>query len=200
MLIDVDQILKMHESVVQRWHHQGIDNPYAGFMHIACHECALNYRLWHQEDIAHGQNISDRELADAKRRIDKLNGLRNNHIELMDDWIAERLERRGLVTADRLPLNTETPGSVIDRLSILALRIFHLAEQLHREDTDAIHHQSVSAKRNCCLEQRTDLAWSLKHLIRDITLGRKRHKTYRQHRIYNAALLDSRCHGKRNAA
>ncbi|MFW6168999.1 MAG: DUF4254 domain-containing protein [Planctomycetota bacterium] len=200
MLIDVDQILEMHEFVVNRWHHHGIHNPYAGFLHIACRECALNYRLWHQEDVAHGRNVSDRELADAKRTIDKLNRLRNSHIELMDDWIAEALERRGVITSQRLPLNTETPGSVIDRLSILALRVFHLEEQLHRDDTDAMYRRSVLARRNCCFQQRTDLVWSLKHLIRDITLGRKRHKTYRQYRIYNAALLDFHCHGRRAAA
>src|SRR5210317_83389 len=99
MLIDVDEILSMHESAVDRWHQHGIDNPYAGFMHIACLQCSLNYRLWHQEDIARSPRAADAELAQVKRTIDKLNQQRNDHIELMDDWIAVSLERSDVVAA-----------------------------------------------------------------------------------------------------
>ena len=200
MLIDVDQILEMHESAMERWHQQGIDNPYAGFMHIACHQCALNYRLWHQEDIARSPRASDSELAQVKRAIDKLNQLRNDHIEVMDDWIAAALERAKVTPSARAPLNTETPGSVIDRLAILGLRIFHLREQAQRDDVDVMHRRSVTAKRNTCLEQRMDLAASLKRLVRDISLGRKRHKTYRQLKMYNDPTLNPYLYQSRNAA
>lgn len=200
MLIDVDQVLEMHESAIDRWHRRDIDNPYAGFPHIACHQCALNYRLWHQEDIARNPHASDAELAQVKRTIDKLNQMRNDHIELMDDWITVALERAGVRTAPDAPLNTETPGSVIDRLGILALRIFHLEEQLQREDVDVAHRQSVAAKRDTCVEQRKDLAVSLKQLVRDISSGRKCHKTYRQLKMYNDPTLNPYLYQTRHAA
>lgn len=203
MLIDINRILEMHESAIDRWHRHGIDNPHAGFMHLACRECALNYRLWHEEDLAHAPGLSDTELANRKRQIDKLNQLRNNHVELMDEWIAERLACRvnhGKVATDGLPINTETPGSAIDRLAILGLRIFHLQEKIHHEDSDVMDRRSVAAQREQCCQQRADLAQSLQELVRDLTLGRKRHKTYRQNRIYDASGLDGTAGQRRKAA
>ncbi len=190
MVIDVDEILCMHASAVERWHQLEIDNPYTGFMHIACHQCSLNYRLWHQEDIARSPHAADVELAQVKRTIDKLNQQRNDHIELMDDWIAVALQRTGVCAADGARLNTETPGSVVDRLAILALRIFHLDEQLQRDDVDAAHRQSVQAKLATCREQRVDLALSLTQLLGEISSGCKRHKTYRQCKMYNDPTLN----------
>ena len=200
MLIDVDEILGMQESAVDRWHKHGINNPFSGFVQIACHQCALNYRLWHQEDIARSPHAADTELAQVKRRIDKLNQQRNDHIELMDDWIAVSLERLGLVAAEDAPLNTETPGSVIDRLAILALRLYHLEEQIQRADVDVAHRESVTAKRTVCLEQRADLATSLKQLLRDIAQGSKRHKIYRQFKMYNDPALNPYMYQTRDAA
>ncbi len=200
MIIDVDEILCMHQSAVERWHRQDIDNPHAGFMHIACHQCSLNYRLWHQEDIARSPDAADAELAQVKRNIDKLNQQRNDHIELMDDWISVALQRTGASAADNAPLNTETPGSVVDRLAILALRIFHLDEQLQRRDVNVAHRQSVKAKRAVCLEQRADLARSLQLLLGDISSGRKRHKTYRQFKMYNDPTLNPYLYQSKEAA
>src|SRR5690606_7307385 len=88
------------------------------------------------------------------------------------------------------PLNTETPGSAIDRLSILALRIYHLEEQLERTDVTADHLQSVERKLGICLIQHEDLSNSLQELLDDIVAGRKRHKTYRQLKTYNDPSLD----------
>jgi len=199
MLIDVDAILNMHERCIERWHELSIDNPYAGFVHIACHQCALNYRLWHEEDIARSPRAADTQLAQVKRNIDKLNQQRNDQIERMDDWIAAAVARSG-VTALEAPLNTETPGSVIDRLAILALRIYHLQEQIDRDDVDATHRQSVQSKRQVCLEQRHDLATSLRELVDDIAGGRKRHKTYRQFKMYNDPSLNPYLYDARDAA
>ena len=200
MLIDVDEILTMHESAIERWHRCDVDNPYSGFMHVACQQCALNYRLWHQEDIARSPQASDAEIAQVKRTIDELNQQRNDHIELMDEWLAVALEREGVAAAVGAPLNTETPGSVIDRLAILALRVYHLGEQNSRNDVDASHRQSVTAKREVCLEQRSDLAASLRELLSDILAGRKRHKIYRQYKMYNDPTLNPYLYETRSAA
>ena len=94
----------------------------------------------------------------------------------------------------------ETPGSVVDRLAILALRIYHLDEQIHRENVDISHQQSVSAKRAVCIEQRTDLANSLRQLLGDISAGRKRHKIYRQFKMYNDPTLNPYLYQSQKAA
>ncbi len=200
MVIDVAEILDMHESAIDRWHQHGIDNPSSGFAQIACHQCSLNYQLWHEEDIARSPHASDAELAQVKRTIDKLNQQRNDHIELMDDWIAATLEREGVVAHADAQLNTETPGSVIDRLAILALRIYHLDEQLERGDVDSTHRRSVTEKRAVCLEQRADLATSLGQLMHQISEGLRRHKTYRQFKMYNDPALNPYLYQSRDVA
>ncbi len=164
MLLDVDEITVMQQAAVARWHEHGIDNPYSGFLRVACHQCSLNYLLWHQEDVARSPVAEDAEIALVKRTIDQLNQQRNDCVELMDSWIADALERLGHAAPDA-PLNTETPGSVIDRLAILTLRIYHLREQIGRRDATAGHRESVHRKLAICTEQRQDLATSLEQLF-----------------------------------
>ncbi len=190
MLIDVNEIAAMQQAAVARWHLQGLDNPYVGFLGLACHQCSLNYLLWHEEDAARSPHADHNEIALVKRTIDQLNQQRNDHIELMDGWISAQLEERQVEAGTDVPLNTETPGSVIDRLAILALRIFHLDEQLGRDDVDVRHRRSVETKMAICLAQCADLVTSLYQLVRDISLGRKRHKIYRQMKMYNDPVLN----------
>ena len=95
------------------------------------------------------------------------------------------------VTVDEsTPLNTETPGSAIDRLSIMALRIYHLREQLERTDVDQQHQEKVENKLAVCLMQQADLSQSLQELLNDIFAGKKRHRTYRQNKMYNDPTLN----------
>ncbi len=200
MFVDVDAILRMQAAAVVRWHRQELDNPYSGFLQVACHQCSLNYQLWHQEDIARSPDVTDAEIAQVKRNIDSLNQQRNDHIERLDDWITAALEQQQVVVAATAPQNTETPGSAIDRLAILALRIYHLEEQLERSDVDATHLQSVTAKRLRCLEQRADLARSLGELLEDIFAGKKRHKAYCQFKMYNDPTLNPYLYRREKAA
>ncbi len=184
MLLDVDEITAMQQAAIVRWHQRGIDNPYHGFLRIACHQCSLNYLLWHEEDAARNPLADDAEIALVKRTIDQLNQQRNDCVELMDGWIADALEKLGVLALDA-PMNTETPGSVIDRLAILALRVHHLREQVCRLDATAEHRQSVEQKLAVCCEQGADLAAGLEQLVQDLALGRKRQKVYRQFKMYN---------------
>ncbi len=101
----------------------------------------------------------------------QLNQQRNDSIEELDDWIAERLLRRGVVVSEDATMNTETPGSVIDRLSILALRIYHLEEQATRDFVTDEHVRSVQARLAVCRRQRSDLVRALSQLIDDIEAG-----------------------------
>jgi hypothetical protein len=126
----------------------------------------------------------------VKRAIDKLNQRRNDWIEKLDDWITEELGRQGVTAQGEAPQNTETLGSAIDRLAIISLRIYHLAEQLQRSDATDEHHESVGRKLAVALVQRDDLQRSAQQLADDLAAGRKRHKTYRQLKMYNDPALN----------
>ncbi|MEL7496075.1 MAG: DUF4254 domain-containing protein [Planctomycetota bacterium] len=185
----VDQIVDLQTETVARWHQEPVDNPYPGILHTICEQHQFNYLLWHEEDIARSRDVTDQEIARVKRSIDRYNQQRNDGIERVDDELTSIIEQLG-VQADNAPLNTETPGCAIDRLSIIALRIYHLREQLERTDVDQAHLDSVNHKIAVCLLQQNDLKKSLGELLGDIFAGRKRHRTYRQFKMYNDPTLN----------
>ena len=189
-MLDVKRVNQLHNETVDRWHHQAIDNPYDGVWSIICKQHSFNFLLWHEEDIARSKDVSDERIAQVKRAIDGYNQQRNDWIEKVDDWLTGYLVESRISPATNARLNTETPGSVIDRLSIQSLRIYHLREQLERSDVDQQHLESVQQKIAKCLLQQQDLSNSLQELIEDIAAGRKRHQTYRQFKMYNDPTLN----------
>jgi hypothetical protein len=189
-MINVNEIIELQEKTVARWHQQPVDNPFDSIMATICKQHSFNYLLWHQEDIARSRDVTDSEIAQVKRSIDGYNQQRNDWIEKIDDEITTLLEASQVTVAEQAPLNTETPGSVMDRLSILALRIYHLREQLEREGVSEEHLESVRHKIAVCLLQQEDLKNSLQQLLDDIFAGRKRHRTYRQFKMYNDPTLN----------
>ncbi len=189
-MIDVTAVLKLHESTVSEWHHEPIKNDFSGIMELICQQHIFNYELWHQEDIAHSPNVTDADIAGVKRNIDRLNQARNDHIERIDDWLTTEIERQGITAGLQARLNTETPGSAIDRLSIMSLRLYHYREQLQREDVNEEHRALVAGRIDMCLEQRQDLSRSLAELLDDIRSGKRIHKTYRQMKMYNDPTLN----------
>lgn len=189
-MIDVDEIMRLHETTVARWHTEPIANRYSGFLGLVCQQHIYNFELWHQEDIARSPDVGDHEIAQVKRRIDKFNQQRNDAIEKLDDAITEMLEQQQISPSAGARQNTETPGSAIDRLSIMALRVYHYGEQIERSDVDAAHRDRVSQRLAMCREQQRDLSQGLRELLGDIFSGAKRHKTYRQMKMYNDASLN----------
>ncbi|MEE3372856.1 MAG: DUF4254 domain-containing protein [Planctomycetota bacterium] len=184
-MLDVKAITALHRECVVRWHDEPIDLNTSGVMSIIKTQFSFNFRLWHEEDIARSPDAADERIAQVKRNIDQLNQQRNDWIEKIDDWITETLDAQGIVMPADARLNSETPGSVIDRLSILALRIYHLQEQTERDDVAPEHIATVTQKLAICHHQQQDLANSLQELLEDIFAGRKRHQTYRQFKMYN---------------
>jgi Protein of unknown function (DUF4254) len=189
-VINVEEVLALHESTVALWHQRPIDNTYSGWLNLVCQQHIFNFELWHQEDIARSPSVSDAQIATVKRAIDRFNQARNDHIEKMDDWITEQLESRQIVPSPDARQNTETPGSAIDRLSIMSLRLFHYEEQLQRDDVNAEHTQRMQVRIALCRAQKSDLSQSLRELLDDLLAGRKRHKTYRQMKMYNDPSLN----------
>jgi hypothetical protein len=189
-MIDVPAITDLHENTVVRWHQQGIDNQWDGLLGVVCTQHSLNFQLWHQEDIARSPDADDSQIAGVKRAIDRLNQQRNDWIEKIDDWISQQLRASGIFASEDAPMNTETPGSAIDRLSVLALRIYHYREQAERPHVAPLHVEAVRERLAICLSQQVDLSRSLAELASDIAAGRKRHKTYRQLKMYNDPTLN----------
>ncbi len=199
-MIDVREVTALHESTVAGWHEREIDNPYEGFPRLVCLQHQQNFRLWHQEDIARSQEAGDREIANVKRAIDKLNQQRNDLIERLDDYLIAELSASGVRPPADAPLNTETPGSAIDRLSIISLRIYHMAEQTRRDDVSENHVAKAKARLRVLGEQHRDLSGSLAELLDDLFAGRKRLKVYRQFKMYNDPTMNPYLYAAKNPA
>ena len=202
-MIDVQAIASLQRTCVERWHRQPeIDCPHEGFLQLVCQQHEQNYRLWHEEDVARSPEASDATIAGVKRRIDALNQRRNDLIERIDDSLIANLGTWGVKPRRQAPLNTETPGSVIDRLSILSLRIYHMQEQAAREDATPEHREKAHARLAVLSDQLQDLSRSLDQLWHDIFTGRKRMKVYRQFKMYNDPTLNPYLYGvdKKSAA
>ena len=184
-MLDAATITQLHRKLVIRWHAQPVDNPEAGFLAIVCQQFGFNFLLWHEEDIARSPQVPDGKIAEVKRAIDRYNQQRNDGMEKLDDWLTAELARLEIVPIAQASQNTETVGSVIDRLSILALRIYHLEEQRDRAEATPQHRENSTSKLAIALAQHADLSQGLADLLADIYAGRKRHKTYRQLKLYN---------------
>jgi hypothetical protein len=189
-MIDVKQITALHANTTKLWHHQEIENNYRELLYVVCEQHRFNFLLWHEEDIARSPDVGDARIAAVKRAIDGYNQQRNDAIEKIDDYLKRELDERGIRPTATAKQNTETPGQAIDRLSILALRLYHMDEQLERADATADHRAKVSAKLEILHTQHGDLSASLQELLDDIFAGRKRLKLYRQFKMYNDPTLN----------
>lgn len=184
-MIDVSQITALHAETVALWHRQEISNPYTGFLQLVCQQHTFNYQLWHEEDIARSPDVGDAKIAAVKRAIDGYNQKRNDGIEQLDAWLLNELAARNISPAADARQNTETPGSAIDRLSILSLRLYHMQEQAERADATVEHRAKAESRLATLREQHADLSRSLQELLEDIFAGRKRLKVYFQFKMYN---------------
>ena len=188
--IVVRQIMDLHAEAVDRWHNEPLDNPYTGLLSVVCQQHQFNFQLWHEEDIARSPDVTDQRIAAVKRAIDGFNQQRNDWIERIDETFIEALGSARVEPTAEARLNTETPGSAIDRLSIMSLRVYHLNEELERDDVDTAHCEKVQQKLDRCALQQKDLSGSLTELLDDIFAGRKLLKVYRQMKMYNDPTLN----------
>jgi hypothetical protein len=186
----VRQISELHAVTIERWHASPPDNPHTGLPATICQQHPFNFLLWHEEDIARSPDVSDSQIAAVKRSIDRYNQQRNDWIEMVDEALLVLLADEGILPRAGARLNSETPGSVIDKLSIMSLRIYHFEEQLTRPGADAAHRANVSERLIRCRLQHADLSRCLAELLDDIWSGRKLLKVYRQMKMYNDPSLN----------
>ena len=162
-----------------------INNPYErnSIEHNLYLKCWIDTVQWHLEDIIRDPHIDPTEALGLKRRIDRSNQDRTDLVEEIDSYF--RTTYSEVTPLPDARLNTESPAWAIDRLSILALKIWHMQEQTERKDVDAEHIARCQAKLNVLLEQQKDLSTAIDQLLEDIEAGRKYMKVYRQMKMYN---------------
>ncbi len=154
-----------------------------------------NGQLWDQEDLARRRNVPDSEIAANKRAIDAHNQKRNDAIERIDEEILGLL--REIKIKGEARQNSETAGAMIDRLSILSLKIRAMRQQTERKDVDAQHIQSCLSRLNVLTEQRQDLAACLDRLLTEAGRGETFFKVYRQYKMYNDPKLNPAIYGEK---
>ena len=138
---------------------------------------------WHLEDIIRNPHIDPNDALALKRRIDRSNQDRTDLVEEIDSWFRQQYNEVKPQSDARL--NTESPAWAVDRLSILALKIYHMKEQTQREEASEDHRAKCMAKLGVLLEQQKDLSTAIDQLLEDIAEGRKYMKVYRQMKMYN---------------
>ena len=162
-----------------------MNNPYErGSIDYSLYmKCWIDTVQWHFEDIIRDPHINPDDALSLKRRIDRSNQDRTDLVEEIDSYFRHQYSQVKPLPEARL--NTESPAWAIDRLSILALKIYHMAEQVSREDASAEHRAKCQAKLDVLNEQRVDLGTALDQLLDDISEGKKYMKVYRQMKMYN---------------
>ncbi|MCZ7647199.1 MAG: DUF4254 domain-containing protein [Planctomycetota bacterium] len=197
---NIDKLAATLAKWQHRWTgewHQSAERPRpaAPLARVVQEQHIRNFDLWHEEDKARAPNADDRTIAEVKRRIDKLNQSRNDLIEQLDDYFFRMIVQRSSPDASGKPWNSETPGSCIDRLSILSLKVFHMNEQAERADADEAHRERCRVRAGVLTQQREDLATAMQQLLDDLMAGRKQMKLYRQFKMYNDPSLNPEIYG-----
>ena len=146
-------------------------------------KCWIDTVQWHFEDIIRDPHIDPTEALQLKRRIDRSNQDRTDLVEEIDTYFRKHYSEVKPLPDARL--NTESPAWAVDRLSILALKIYHMKEQVEREDAEKEHRDKCAAKLEVLLEQQKDLGLAIDQLLEDIEAGTKYMKVYRQMKMYN---------------
>jgi hypothetical protein len=187
LLCEVMQGMPLYQHLTEMWHRQPAEQLRYPDGTLAClgqlHAC--NFRLWHTEDRVRRPDASDRMIAECKRTIDGLNQQRHNQIERLDALLYSCLYEHHNRLQPDAELHSETPGSLVDRLSIATLKVYHMAREAGRDDAAAPHRQRCRERLTVLEEQRHDLYACLCRLCLDLWHGRKRFKRYRQFKMYN---------------
>lgn len=174
-----------------------VKSPYPAttFEHLLYIKNWIDTVQWHLEDIIRLPEINPAEALQIKRRIDKSNQDRTDMVERLDDYFLEQF--KSIAPKASAKINSETPAWLLDRMSILLLKIYHMKEQTERKDASAEHIAKCSAKLSVLLEQRTDMQLAFDQLMDDIQSGDRKMKVYRQMKMYNDASLNPMLYQKK---
>ena len=176
---------------------QPFQNPYDSekIEHLLYRKCWIDTVQWHYEDLIRDPEINPEAALVLKRKIDASNQDRTDLVEYIDSYFLQKYN--SVDVQDNAGINTESPAWAIDRLSILALKIYHMREETERKDATELHIQECTAKLKVLLEQRKDLSVAIDQLIEDIAAGRKYMKVYKQMKMYNDEELNPVLRGQK---
>ncbi|NND88234.1 MAG: DUF4254 domain-containing protein [Flavobacteriaceae bacterium] len=182
--IFLEAIVKYHEvNKVD----QPYENPYSKeeelLKHLLYRKCWIDTVQWHYEDLIRDPEIDPIAALALKRKIDASNQDRTDMVEYIDSYFLEKY--KDITPNPDATINTESPAWGVDRLSILALKIYHMNEEATRSDASPEHRQACQARLDILLEQRKDLSTAIDQLLDDIAEGRKYMKVYKQMKMYN---------------
>ncbi len=175
-------LISLHKDCIKRWKETKIEYMQKDIYLLAEENHAFNYQLWHSEDRARRDDMGPEYVYQAKREIDGFNQQRNNRMEAMDEWFFHSLQP----AAQHLcPVHSETPGMIIDRLSILSLKSYHMTVQTIRHDASEEHKKSCTKKLETINQQLEQLTLCLEQLLEEIRSKTRTFRVYHQFKMYN---------------
>jgi hypothetical protein len=201
-MLSAEEIVSQQDRETRVWHQSAAGAAWPGrkavgeadWLRLVSAQHWANFELWHIEDEARAPGATDAELAAVKRRVDPTNQRRNDLAEELDRALLAWLEPKGLPN-EASTLHSETPGLMIDRLSILALKIYHTREEAQRADAPPGHAERNLERLKILEAQRGDLAGCLDELWSEVLAWRRRFKLYRQLKMYNDPSLNPAVYG-----
>jgi hypothetical protein len=187
-----DEIVRLQAGWVVAWH----ENPTPPRSDLPLAIVEKNHRenfdLWHEEDIARRDDLGAEPVRQAKRGIDRFNQARNDAIEKLDEWFLSQLPPM----KNSSPLHSETPGMIVDRLSIMSLKIYHMKIEATRDSASGEHRRKCAEKLARIEEQLADFKICLHELLGQFQAGTRRFKIYRQMKMYNDASMNPQIYAK----
>lgn len=200
-LLSAKEVIAIFRKAISDYHLQdhvnaSLTNPFdqnsiEGLLYV---KTWIDTVQWHLEDIIRRDDISNEDFILTKRKIDASNQNRTDKVEEIDELFLQFFSK--LEIREDSKLNSETPGWLLDRLSILELKIYHFMEQAEREDADVDHRNKAANKLKVLLEQEHDLSVCFNELMLDLTDGKKYMKTYKQMKMYNDPSLNPELYKK----
>ena len=188
--MSAQQYNQLFDEVIRKYHiiddvDQPFENPFDknSFEHLLYRKNWIDTVQWHYEDIIRLPDIDPKEAIVLKRKIDASNQDRTDMVEYIDSYFL--LKYKDVKVKEGAKINSETPAWAIDRLSILALKIYHMNEEATRESASEEHRAKCQEKLNVLLEQRVDLSTAIDDLLHDFSTGEKFMKVYKQMKMYN---------------
>lgn len=190
---NINNIEILHHDSIINWKKNGIQLNQTDFLGLVEENHAFNYQLWHAEDRARRDDLGHEPVYRAKREIDHFNQQRNNRMESIDEWLYIQLQPASHLDC---PVHSETPGMIIDRLSILSLKAYHMELQTIRHDVDEAHRQNCTAKLQVLHEQKRQLLMCLDRLLHEVQHKTRTFRIYRQFKMYNDPTLNPQLYQK----
>jgi hypothetical protein len=187
-MINVKKVLDLQKTKVEDWHSEFLITEEVLPFKFIEENHQWNFSLWHEEDIARIKDIDAHRIVQAKRNIDGFNQARNNAMEKIDEWILNFLSLNKVASTGAI--HSETPGMMIDRLSIMTLKRYHMNEETLRADASDEHKVKCAEKVALLDEQISDLSHCLESIFLKLQLGAIRFKVYRQLKMYNDPSLN----------